>query len=361
MTHYAINEYRDELLAVWSAGYGETARAVSTLPTTATPTQRFALAESLTHLSRAFWHCYTHPASACRSVEVNTEGWRRQETRALFSAVVASLLKPNLPEGDTLIVSYDPVEESAHRVGRALHEIGDDDLTAAVAIDVEAELAAVEQAERGDLSDRARQAVLLTREDVSPAQIAAADHLLRQYPLGTDDLLLSFDPTAASVAAAHWLQAAADVVADLAHLPAAEVVERADDVEAIPHATPTKILELMEIGASPRDAVLDLISGAMRVAQGELPDIEETRDVIEAADRFMETDEPMRLTPLDPQRPARDLLEDLLAGIRGCWLLYPRYLDGVQPHHDDELQGGIDAEFLDAVRTRAKADHARLL
>jgi hypothetical protein len=79
--------------------------------------------------------------------------------------VIANIGEPSLPDSDgMLMVSYDPVEEGAHRVGRCLHAAGDPDLTAAVIADVEAELAAVEGAELGDLSGRAVQAVQLTRQ-----------------------------------------------------------------------------------------------------------------------------------------------------------------------------------------------------
>jgi len=33
----------------------------------------------------------------------------------------------------------------------------------------------------------------------------------------------------------------------------------------------------------------------------------------------------IRATPLDPARSAGDLLEDLLMGIRACWLIYREY------------------------------------
>jgi hypothetical protein len=122
--------------------------------------------------------------------------------------VLPALRQPHLPEGGTLIQSYIPVEEAAHRAGRALHAFGDAALTDRVADDVGAELAAIERAERGDLSGRARQAVHLTRADASPVQVAAADALLREDPLGSSRLF-EVDPTAAAVAAAHWLQAAA--------------------------------------------------------------------------------------------------------------------------------------------------------
>ncbi|MGA8456434.1 MAG: hypothetical protein WB800_13620, partial [Streptosporangiaceae bacterium] len=138
------------------------------------------MAEQLSELSQALWHCYTHPASAAPSLAVNTDGWRREGDREAFAKVLQALAKPNLPHNGTVLVSYTPVEENAHRVGRALHEIGNAALITQVTAEVQAELKAVEQAELGDLSGRGRQAVVLTRADASPAQVAAADRLLHK-------------------------------------------------------------------------------------------------------------------------------------------------------------------------------------
>ena len=69
---------------------------------------------------------------------------------------------------------------------RVLHEIGDAGFTAAVRAEVAAESTAVEQSELGDLSGRARQAVVLTRADASLLQVTAADRLLEADPLGDD-------------------------------------------------------------------------------------------------------------------------------------------------------------------------------
>jgi hypothetical protein len=81
----------------------------------------------------------------------------------------------------------------------------------------------------------------------------------------------------------------------------------------------------------------------------------------EAVAAFMK----IRLTTLDPRRPARDMLEDLLSGIRGCWLLYHEYADtSADPDGDEvtdeELDEEIDAAFRDAVRARAAAARHRL-
>jgi hypothetical protein len=250
-----------------------------------------------------------------------------------------------------LIVPYDPVEEAAHRIGRSLHEITTPDVTAAVIADVEAELAAVERAELGDLTGRAQQAVTLTREDVSPVQVAAADQLFAEHTLGTDDLFLHYDPTAACVAAAHWLTAAAEVVADLSGIPASDVLERADRIEALPYTTPTLVIEMVTDGRTPADAVMTLILEAMLVADGQLsPQSAAVDDVADAVQRGEFA--PIRLTTIDPKRPARDLLEDLLAGIRGCQLLYE-----AQATEEDDA----DTSFILAVRDRAAEDHDRLL
>jgi hypothetical protein len=381
MTGYAIDEARGELLATWNTGYGAVATRVSVLPVGLPAPQRRALAAELSGLSEALWRCYTHPASAAGSLDVNTEGWRREQTRNGFGSVTEHIRQPNLPdEHGSLMVSYDPVEERAHRVGRCLHRAADADLTAAVIAEVQAELAAVERAELGDLSGRAVQAVQLTRQDASPVQVAAADQVLAADPLGSDDLFLELDPTSACVAAAHWLQAAADVVAEVSGIAATAVVIEADNIEALSHATPTAVLELMEIGLSPTAAVTRLIGDAVALAEGETPDIDELREKIEEADDNAERyaqDDPdaaaefrkIRLTTLDPRRPARDMLEDLLSGIRGCWLLYQEYAevpgdlpdedDDTQPS-DEDLDDAVDAAFRDAVRTRAAADRSRL-
>ena len=380
MTRYAIDEARGELVAVWETGYGAVATRVAPLPDRLPADKRRALAAELSGLSEALWRCYTHPASVADSLDVNTEGWRREQSRQEFGSVVDHIRRPNLP-GDhgSLIVSYDPVQERAHRVGRCLHRAADTDLTTAVITDVEAELAAVERAELGDLSGRSVQAVQLTRQDASPVQVAVADRILADNPLGGDELFLELDPTSACVAAAHWLQAAADVVEELSGIAATNVVLEADNIEALPHATPTAVLELMDMGTSPTTAVTGLVRDAMAVAEGEVPDLDELQDKIEEAEEDIERYalgspdaaaefRKIRLTTLDPRRPARDMLEDLLSGIRGCWLLYQEYAETPGGPTDEDgaeddsgmSDDAIDAAFCDAVRGRAAVDRYRL-
>lgn len=381
VTVYAFDEKRRLLLRSWDTGGGCVADTIAELPDSAQRDGALRLVSALTSLSETLWRTYTHPASAADSLEVNSEGWRRQGERDAFGTVIDALWKPNLPQGGSLLQSYVRVEETAHRVGRALHDLGDPGLTDRVAADVTDELAAVEQAERGELSGRARQAVLLTRADASPLLVNAANDLLRQDPLGSDKLFQNVDPTAAAVAAAHWLQAAADVAAELADRDPTEVVIEADDIEALPVHTPTLVLERLDAGETPREVVIDLIRTAMTAAEGRVADprllpelIDETNRIAEQIRRPGEED-PLdslqpRITPLDPARPAPDLLEDLLYGIRGCWLLYREYADtdyddDLDEETDDtkadEIDERLNTKFCEAVRAEAEAEQDRLL
>ncbi|MDL4819305.1 hypothetical protein [Actinomadura opuntiae] len=149
-----------------------------------------------------------------------------------------------------LDVSYNPVEESAHRVGRALHNINNADLNTRVMAEVRAELDAIERAEQGDLTGRARQALALTRADASPAQVQAADKILHANLFGDPSLFTETEPAAVAVATVHWLQAAADVTSQTAGYATTEIVQEADDIEALAHETPTIVLEHLELGLS---------------------------------------------------------------------------------------------------------------
>lgn len=227
--------------------------------------------------------------------------------------------------------------------------------------EVQAELHAVEQAGLGTLAARARQAVALTRANASPVQVQAADEILSMNPFGSQALFTDVDPVAASIAATHWLQAAADITAEASDLAPTRIIEEADNIEALAHATPTAVLETLELGLSPYETVTGLIRDAMTVAEGKIPDIGELVDRINQADYIADEHQDSRLrdallqeirtTPLDPTRPAYDLLEDLLDGIRGCWLIYQEYTGAADETAD---------AFVDAIRAEAKRHRDRL-
>ncbi|WP_063044035.1 hypothetical protein [Nocardia pseudovaccinii] len=356
MTRYAFDADRNALVAIWATGRGDLSTTVAQLPPI-NHDQATSLASNLTTLSRFQWRTYTHPASAAGDPDVpNSEAWRRAEERRNFKEVEAGIRTPNLPTDHGLVVSYSGVVESAHRVGRTLHAVDDSGLRDTIAAEVRTEQAAIESAELGDLSGRARQAVELSRPDVSPAQVQAADDLLRADPLGTVELFTELDPASASVAAAHWLYAAAEVAGELAGVPTADVVVEADDIEALQVETPTLVLERLISGETPTEIVVDLIAEAMAVSEGHVPapwavvarvaEIEEQarKFDLDSASRAALLDE-FRISRLDPTRPALDLLEDLLDGIRGCLLLYSAHTAG------DDAE--VEAQFAADVRGEA--------
>ncbi|MFJ7244395.1 hypothetical protein ACIQWA_07060 [Kitasatospora sp. NPDC098652] len=370
MTRYSIDPERHELIATWGTGEGDLATCIAAVPAGTDTAALMRLARALTHLSEAAWRTYTHPASAAVSQEPNSEGWRRAEERKAFDEVPGAITRPNLPRDGMLDVEYSPLAESAHRAGRALHALDNADLTDSVLAETATELAAVESAELGDLTGRARQAVLLSREGASPVQVAAANRLLEQNPFGPAALSTEIDPTAAAVAAAHWLAAAAEVAAEASgHSPTAVLFE-ADNIEALPHETPTLVLQLLKAGASPYDAVTGLVRHALHIADGLLPDPAGLREQLEDIDDALAQhtgpdtdpeDTGLRLTPLDPKRPAPDLLEDLLAGIHGCWLLHEEYdrLDDEDDFGDDEDRD--DDEQAGQQQDRSRSDFAHLV
>ncbi|MFE1317462.1 hypothetical protein [Kitasatospora phosalacinea] len=122
-----------------------------------------------------------------------------------------------------------------------------------------------------------------------------------------------------------------------------------------------------------------LVRHAMHITDGLLLDPVALRDQLED---FEETiaehtgdedpdldDVAVRLTPLDPKRPARDLLEDLLTGIHGCWLLHSESAEpddededlGSAEDWDDEHQRRSRERFAHLVRTTAATHHDRLI
>lgn len=170
MTRYCVDPVRHELIAIWGTGGGDLAARIAAVPADTDLGTLSRLAAALTQLSTAAWRTYTHPASAADSLEVDSEGWHREQERKAFDEVAHAVAEPNLPHGGTLTVSYSPVLENAHRVGRALAALAVPELTQAVGAETATELAAVESAELGDLTGRAQQAVLLSREDASPSR-----------------------------------------------------------------------------------------------------------------------------------------------------------------------------------------------
>jgi hypothetical protein len=226
---------------------------------------------------------------------------------------------------------------------------------------------------------------MLSRQDASPVQIAAADRPLQENPLDGSWLFTKCDPAAAAVAAVHWLWAAAVVATDQSGLGTAEVMRTAGDIEALPWETPAVVLDQLADGEPPRSVVLGLIRDAMLVAEGKTPDLITLVQLAAQAEARAGEDlelcealiAAIRPTTLDPARPALDLLEDLLSGIRGCWLVFTEhgrdqasgdeegdvFSEGGGDGDDDgdiECGDAITEEFVSLVRVAAAEEHDQL-
>jgi len=207
--------------------------------------------------------------------------------------------------------------------------------------------------------------------------------VLAEHPLGCPRLLTTVDPAAACVAAGHWLAAVADVAADAAGIAPPEVFAYADDIEAVSVRVPGLVVEaILAEDAAPREVVPGLLAGAAAVRRGRRPDPAGLPDLVDAAREQVaglpagQREEAVagllaRITPLDPLRPGRDLLEHLLDGMRGCLLGYrgegvgraAEDLDDTDEDGDakaDVIGAKVEGEFVAALRQRARRDRARL-
>lgn len=336
MTRYAVDPVRNALVAHWSTGIGDVATDVAEL---SYGRDALRLANCLTYLSQVCWRCYTHPAGAADQHGPHSVGWHRQRERDAFTQVLTALTTPTAQPSATRPSSTPPlvtrIEQAARRVASVLRAIGEPEPAAAVAADVSDELAAVERAELGDLSGRAQQAVVLSREDASPLQVAQADTLLHEHPFGNEALVTQVEPTAAAIAAAHWLYAAATVTARRTGLHPAQTATVADRVKALAQESSAEVVAAMSTGASARQVVMPLIRHTLHVAEGHLHGVAAAKRRIDAAEELIARANAdhrdlelsldtvyLPITSLNPARPAPDLVENLLSGIHSCWILY---------------------------------------
>ncbi|MEV5897471.1 hypothetical protein [Nonomuraea fuscirosea] len=372
MTRYAIDRAHNTLLAQWSTGIGDTATVVARLTHDQLHHNTRRLAAELTRLSHVCWRSYTHPPSAADQHGPNSLGWHRQQERDAFPSILPTI-------STTTQINAKPtttqIEQTAHAVARTLRILDSSLLTTHITTDVAAELAAIEQAERGDLSERAQQATALSREDASPLQISQADHLLHDSPFGSHDLFTQVDPTAAAIAAAHWYYAAVTTTAQHTGIHPVHIVassEQPDKPLAIESLT--DITTAMHAGVRARHVVMPLIRNALHVADGHLHGIHEIQQRITAANELItkaHTDHPdidlspdtiyLPLTSLDPTRPAPDLLDNLLHGIQTCWHLYQHHTNRLSPTNPPTPHQELRQTFLTTLRQEAGTRTERLL
>jgi hypothetical protein len=340
MTNYAYEPTERRLLAVWGTGAGAVARPVARLRPRSPAEDGLRLAKALTGLSVMTWRSYTDP----QLLDIDP------------IAALAALRAPNRPRGGLVERSPEPHLEYAHEVGRRLDAIGGSEVTRAVVAEVADDLDALERALCGDLSGRAQQAVELTRLDASPLQIAAADRLLAEAPMGGPRLFTEVDPTAAAVAATHWLRAAVDVTIARTGLPGRHSVIAAAELYGLVDSVAVDVvLEHMDDGDPPLAAVQCLVRAAMLAARGMV--------VHQVGDPDGDPLDEPRFTVLDPLRPARSLLERLVRAIQACAFVYFAKVDAgaAEPDADADRLAAARQVFDAEVRAEAERCKERLL
>ncbi|TQM08998.1 hypothetical protein [Pseudonocardia kunmingensis] len=332
MTTYAYDTSTHQLLAVWDTGMGAGAHTVARLNAATQETVGLHLAQALTRMSEAVWLSYVRPEIFDLPV----------------SAAVQAMRRPHLPEAGLVRVEMHPVVDSAHRVGRELREVGSAGVTRAVIADVEEEMAAAGNAERGDLSARARQAVMLTRVAPSPAQIVEADRMLHEVPMCSPRLYTDVEPAAAGVAAIHWFLAAVSVMERLADTTGEGALDKAEQVEYFDSAVAHTVVRMVA-GGRPDRTPLAIAQELLQMA------------VMASRGLLIAPNEPVQdgpcFTALDPARPARCLLDGLVGGIQALAALHATHLEcGFDPGCDEvEWMEHARTHFDEAVRQEAAA------
>lgn len=298
VTEYAYDRTRNALLAVWSVGIGNIAETVVTfgedLPG---PEYGLQLGYELAELSRYLWRTYTHPLTA--AVDQPDEALSRARNQLAIDLVTRAMREPNLPVGNQMRICESDVLEAGHQVGRMLRRIGDGGVIDQAVADVEAEIDALRRAALGDLTGRANQAVVLTRSDPQPQQVAAAHAYFEKDPMGPPELYTKIDATSAAVAAVHWFCAALMIARRASEEDPSDTPPTCWPVPEgdLTGQLPMQAFQRLALGATPRDIVIGFVREGVST---------------------------------------RALLEQLLIGIHNAWQLYGENNKTVPSHQIDD-------------------------
>jgi hypothetical protein len=163
--------------------------------------------------------------------------------------------------------------------------------------------------------------------------------------MGGEALFDEVDPTAASVAAVHWLQAAVDVA-----LPAdgpLTALRSAAAGEGVGLAVADVVLRALDAGHPSLVIVQDLVRAARLAARGYV--------------QMREAEgEPPHVTVLDPERPSRALLSDLTRTIQMCFMVFLDRCDPADVEGDGDWMELVRDRFDDLVRAEARRCPERL-
>ncbi|MFI5937847.1 hypothetical protein [Actinoplanes sp. NPDC051494] len=387
MTRYAVDVQQRGLLRTWESRTERLAAVVLDLPSVYSIEDCHALAEALTSLSEGLWRAY-----ARSGLELG-DGAARGRKRRLGNLLVRTggAIRPSSAGTLTAVQLSAPEDRYtvslADRVAEAMSSLDDAELQELIIREVEEETAAVERADRGLFSGRAAQATLISRAFVLAPHLREADVRFREQVFGDvwgsgllgssgSRELADLDPTAAAAAAVHWFKAAVDVLSEVSGKTSEDAVMTADDSQRTSAALLLSVVRLVDSGNTPQAVATLLVSRALQFAGSSALSVRAIQEQVDyAVNESIHgvdlDDVEVTLSPLDPKRPALNLLEAALDGIDACRAAYdlhidrPANFDDLDPNRQEETSAGrfveVGIAFAEAVRVRAERDRARLL
>ncbi|ALE74160.1 hypothetical protein AD006_23785 [Pseudonocardia sp. EC080610-09] len=295
MTTYAHDPAASAIVSTWPTGDGAVACRVARVPRDLGDALARRITVVLTRLSAVLWSAYS-------------EGEAGQLRPADLLATLRDPDRPP-PDGD------DERVRLVHALGRLLARTPGRAFRETVVREVRAELDAVLDADAGELTGRALQAVRYVRGDVHEGHVATADAVLEADPLEPVGLLTTVEPHSAAVAAVHWLRAAARWVAEVAGHSVADVVALAEAIEHEDLGVAREVL-VMRQDEPDEEVVRDLLQEAVLAGRGIFVVCPDRPDP--------DTDHEHRVltTVLHPLEPGRCLVDGLIRGIQGCFRVY---------------------------------------
>lgn len=384
VTSYSVDVETGSLVRTWRTRGDCLAAVVLQFPAESTHDQRRATAVSLTRLAEGLWQAY---ARSGMPVSGRLVRGRRARLKELLGKVVGVVRPSMAGMPRNLTPDYEQVVDRAQAVQHSWKAFDDAEVQEAIIREMEAEVDAIDRADRGVLTHRAAQATMISRAFVVSSQVTAVDDLLRKCllddPSGvslpefrTSGLLNGFDPTAAAVAGLQWFNAAVDVVADSADIDAEEAVWRAHDQRETRVAVLREGVLSIKDGRSAGDTVVALVSDALAVSDGLVMNVRDIQSRVDVAARGYfgnanpdDLKVPMLL--LQTQDPAWELLQACLEGIGACrdafaWISHkagsPDALTSPDRPDDDEDEcEKVTDRFIALLKERLERNHSKML
>ena len=371
MTRYAYNPSTREIHATWSEStrHADTISLVATTDESVEDSDVHRLLESLARLSNAAWDTYAHRVwMTVEDGDIHFDNPQRFEELMRLDTVCDSIRNTQAPSESAPANDHTTIGKFSHEVGQAMLTIGSTELTEAVVADIEAELSAIEAARAGVFAGRSAQALQLTTTRVVDVHVVAASEI---FATGEPSLAAfeHLEPSSVAVAAAHWVYAASVVAGKAAKCHPVEVIYEADGIDGMPVLTVSAVVSQLSAGYSPHHVVASMISKAQRVATGTLYGENSIYDLFEESyeatprDSYYESFS-QGVFILNPLRPALNILEDMIDGVEGAWLVYDEYtsnyskLDETAEDYDTQLEQLSDKlykKFLAKVQRVAAA------